>query len=76
MAKPDAMAGRPGSFKRKSGDEKSGVGGSQMGKKVKQEEDLVCPLCQMPWYIYDSKGKSHKSHTDECLDKDLFSKQG
>lgn len=75
VAKPDAMAGRPGSFKRKSGDEKSGVGGSQMGKKVKQEEDLVCPLCQMPWYIYDSKGKSHKSHTDECLDKDLFSKQ-
>ncbi|XP_063589519.1 DNA cross-link repair 1A protein-like isoform X2 [Penaeus indicus] len=75
VVKPDAMAGKPGSSKRKSGDEKSGVGGSQMGKKVKQEEDLVCPLCQMPWYIYDSKDKSRKIHIDECLDKDLSSRQ-
>ncbi|XP_047481361.1 DNA cross-link repair 1A protein-like isoform X3 [Penaeus chinensis] len=75
VANPDALAEKPGPSKRKSGNEMSGVGGSQMGKKVKQEEDLVCPLCQMPWYIYDSKGKSRKIHADECLDKDLFSKQ-
>lgn len=74
VGKPDGVAGRPGSSKRKIGDERS-AGSSQMGKKIKQEEDMVCPLCQMPWYICDSKGKSRNTHTEECLDKDLSSKQ-
>lgn len=61
VGKPDGMAGRPGSSKRKIGDERS-AGSSQMDKKIKQEEDMVCPLCQMPWYICDSKGKSRDTH--------------
>ncbi|XP_042873305.1 DNA cross-link repair 1A protein-like isoform X2 [Penaeus japonicus] len=74
VVQSNSKAPKPGSSKRKTSEVKLVAGSSQMGKKVKQEGDIACPLCQMPWHIYDSMDKSHELHTNKCLDRDISGK--